>query len=79
MSTDLRKTFQNLKKQEATQRNCYDCPDFITNIQLLTYRKQRADKGENPDESFPLDVDWKNCREGPDVFLNCTKRRGKQA
>jgi hypothetical protein len=26
---------------------------------------------------FPLDVDWKNCSMGPDVWLNCDERKTK--
>jgi len=52
------------------QHNCYGCPEFLTNVELLRLNK------ESGDEVFPLDVEWKNCISGLDVWLNCQKRRG---
>jgi hypothetical protein len=54
-----------------TQEQCAGCTNYLNNIQIL--QKNR----ENP-LAFPLDVEWKNCSMGPDVYLNCKKRLKKQ-
>lgn len=57
-----------------SNRNCYDCPEFRTNIEIRELRKAFPDDENNP---YPLDVEWTNCLSGPDVWLNCRKRRGE--
>jgi hypothetical protein len=51
-----------------TNKNCYDCCMFITNVELRELNREFGD------ETFPLDVEWKNCLQGPDAYLNCRKR-----
>jgi len=53
-------------------KNCYDCCMFMNNVEL---RQLNRDFG---DEIFPFDVEWKNCLQGPDVYLNCRKRIEKE-
>jgi hypothetical protein len=44
---------------------------FINNIELRQLNRRFGD------EVYPLDVEWKNCLQGPDAYLNCPKRREK--
>jgi hypothetical protein len=41
---------------------------FINNVELRQLNRKFGD------EIYPLDVEWKNCLQGPDAYLNCRKR-----
>jgi hypothetical protein len=58
--------------ETMTNKNCYDCFMFITNVELRQLNRKFGD------EVYPLDVEWKNCLQGPDAYLNCRKRIGKR-
>jgi hypothetical protein len=45
---------------------------FINNVELRQLNRRFGD------EVFPLDVEWKNCLQGPDAYLNCPKRIEKK-
>ena len=56
--------------KNARMTNCYDCEFFVTNVELRILNRKFGS------EIYPLDVEWKNCLQGPDAYLNCRKRRG---
>lgn len=58
------------------QKNCFNCQQFRTNIEIRALHKSLEDFSVGSgDKTYPLDVEWKNCLDGPDVWLNCRKRK----
>ena len=59
------------------QANCDDarcegCPDYIPYERLVRLNDRQGD------EAWPLDVEWRSCIGGPDLWLNCPVRRRKK-
>lgn len=74
------KRFERAAEEKETvkmsQRNCYDCEYFLTNVKIISLNKAENErKAGSGDEVWPLDVEWKNCIMGSDVWLNCHKRK----
>jgi hypothetical protein len=74
----VRFTKEKLPGDVMTQEECakVGCKHFITNAQLLiTNRRNNEAVAGLGDKDYPLDVEWKNCLSGPDVWFNCEKRK----
>lgn len=54
--------------------NCFYCKEYVSDTAINYFRSIDESLGKDPDESWPLDVNWKNCTNGPDVWLNCYRR-----
>lgn len=52
------------------KERCVGCEGYITDERL---RELNLRCGS---ELFPLDMEWKNCVEGLEAWLNCRKRKG---